>query len=125
MRDGSGLAVAQTVDRGGLSRRQSNLTLALQLQQQTPAGHVLKPPSRVAPVPALTQVAAQPRAIGLWMRLQPASNQGHILGADPQPLNDLPPVHDPRDIRKGKLSPEKRGASQQKVPLIKTHYLPP
>jgi hypothetical protein len=47
------LAVAPGIRAASLAYRQPNLPTPLQFQQQRPAGHVLEPPSPIAPTPAL------------------------------------------------------------------------
>src|SRR5438309_5000387 len=102
-----GLPITQAVDRGSSSWRQRDLPLGLQLQKQTPTGHVLELARTVTPVPGGSKVAGQPRAIRVGMSFQPVSNQRDLFGADQPPLNGLRSVHGLRSSRREKLSPEK------------------
>src|SRR5664279_5723951 len=111
MLEGGSLAIAQSVDRSRPARRQLNLTSGLQLQQQAASGHILEPPSPIAPVPSLAQLTREPRPIRIGMAFQPIANQRHILGADRPPLNDQLSVHWPITTAKGKVSP---GINQKK-----------
>ncbi|MBM3837416.1 MAG: hypothetical protein FJ398_05565 [Verrucomicrobia bacterium] len=61
--DGLNLPIAQAVHGRGPPRRQADQPPLLQLQKQTAAGHVLQTPGPVAPMPALTQLAGEPRSV--------------------------------------------------------------
>ena len=79
--------IAPAIGRRDLPRRQPNLALDFQLQQECAAGHVFETTRLVTPVPPPAQFVRKSRPIPCRMRLETSLDQGQFFGTDTPPLD--------------------------------------
>ena len=98
-KDRRNVEIATRIGRRPLPSGQRDAAGPLELEQQRACGHVLEPTRCVAPIPELTQLATQPCAVPLGMRLEESANPFDIGSVE------FPPLHDHDACHRCKIEP--------------------
>ena len=95
LRSGGGrnVEIAARIDRRPLPGGQRDAVGPLELEQQRARGHILGTARSVAPIPERTQLATQPCAVPLGMRLEESTNPFDIRSVEFPPLHDHDACH--------------------------------